>query len=431
MSDPAADSGTGPATGPVTGPAVDQAVDQEAAALFRQLFHHHPPPDDPYPLYEQLRARGPIVRVEDGAWLTTRFDLSVEVLRHRHFGNDSDSAGRARGGPGWRERPALRTLAGMLLMANPPRHTQLRALLTSHFSAHPLQSLRPAVQRHVSALRDALVEAGDVDFISAFAEILPRWVIGDVIGIPEEGRLHLRDQTLAFNAVFERAPSPEQLRDADSAALQIDGYVRQLIAAARRNPRGDLLSSLVAASDAGALPVPELVGLVFQVYNASYQTVLGLLGNGLAALLAHPDQYARLRADPGLARSAVAEMLRYDPPVQTTGRHAAERLRLGPAGIEPGELVIAVLGAANRDPERYPDPGRFDIGRRGLPSIAFGYGIHYCIGATLANLQGEVAVAALADPGLVIEPAGPPGLRESANMRSIEQLPVSVRPARR
>ncbi|QKG18666.1 cytochrome P450 [Actinomadura verrucosospora] len=399
-------------------------IDAKAAALYDRLFRAETAPADPYPLYEQLRSLGPIVRAADDTWLTTTHDLSVRVLASGDFGNDADLAGRVRGGANWRERPALRTLAGMLLMANPPRHARLRGLLGAHFRRNPIGRARASIRAHVDDLLENL--ADDVDFVPAFAERLPRRVIADFIGIPEADRLRFCDRTLAFNAVFERDLGDARLADADAAAEEIDGYVRGLVASARARPRGDLVSTLVEAADAQKLPMDELVRLVFQVYNASFQTMVGLLGNGLAALLAHPDQFAAVRADPRLVPFAVAEMLRWDPPVQTTGRHALERTRVGTADVRPGELVVTVLAAANRDPARYAEPHRFDVRRRGPRSLAFGFGIHYCIGAGLATVQGEEAFRAIASSGLRVEAAGPPRRSPGANMRSMASLPLTI-----
>jgi cytochrome P450 len=200
-----------------------------------------------------------------------------------------------------------------------------------------------------------------------------------------------------------------------------------LVASAVRQPRVDLMSSLAEANSAALLSADELFWLVFQIYNASYQTVVGLLGNGMTLLLKHPSEYARLKADPSLVGRAVAEMLRYDPPVQTTGRHAAVNATVGGARITPAELVITVLAAANRDPDRYRDPGHFDVGRDGPPSVAFGFGVHYCLGAPLAMLQAEAAFRALSRRSLSIEPTGPPRLHPSVNMRSRSSVPVRVR----
>jgi len=397
-----------------------------ATAIFSELFRSAHTPLDPYPLYEDLRALAPVVRVGPDTWLTTSFSLCVQALRNPSLGNDADLAGAARGGSQWRDHPCLATLARMLLMANPPRHTRLRELLTSHFSAHLVSSLRSTVERHVATLMTELAGAGEIDFVAAFADKLPRQVIADVIGIPQQDRRHFRDRTLAFNAVFERSMTPQQLTEADAAAVEIDAYVRELISGVRRKPGPGLLSGLVSASDAGALPAAELAPLVFQIYNASYQTVLSMLGNGLWTLLSHPAEFVRLRNDPSLVRLAVAEVMRFEPPVQTTGRHATARTVVGQVTIEPGELLVTVLAAANRDPDRFPRPSQLDITRAGPSSIAFGYGIHYCLGAALASLQGEVAFGALAGRGLVIEQTASARHRETANMRTVDVLPVRI-----
>lgn len=401
-------------------------INPRAAALYHEVFHAQPPPPDPYPHYEWMRECGRLVRVADDTWLTTRHDLALAVLHHPDLGNDAERACRVRAGADWQTHPSMRVLAGMLLMANPPRHTELRRSLAPHLSAQQVRSLRPMVQQHVEELCKQLLDAGELDFVAGFAEVLPRRVIADVIGIPKSERIDFHHQTLAFNAVFERNLTPDMLAAADAAAAHITDYVNDLVASARRRPRLDLLSSLVDYSDAGLLPAEELVGLVYQVYNASYQTVLGMLGNGLAALLDRPEQHAQLRDDPSLAAAVVVETLRFDPPVQSTGRHAMTASALAGTPVVPGELVVVVLAAANRDPDRYVDPHRFDLLRR-RPGLAFGYGAHHCIGAALATLQGEIAFSALTQR-LAIEPNGVPRRHPRANIRSFDELPVRVRP---
>ncbi len=393
--------------------------------VFGRLFLGDPPATDPYPLYEQLRALGPLVPVGSHTWLTTSYGLSSRVLRDQRFHNDVDRAGRARGGADWRERPALRTLAGMLLMANPPRHTALREVLVEHFRPRSVARLRAKIETRVTALCDALAARGESDFITAFAEVLPRWVVSEFIGIPMADRVAFREQTLAFNAVFERRVDFHSLAGADAAAEEIERYVLGLVDNARHHARGDLISTLVAASDAGRLPLEEVVRLVFQVYNASFQTVLGLLGNGLIALLDHPQQLAVVRSNPTLMEQCVAEMLRYDPPVQSTGRYAVTALELAGARVAKGDLVVTVLAAANRDPDRYPRAHMFEPSRPQQPSLAFGYGAHYCVGAALANLQGTAAFRGLLR--LDIEPRGPAVLHPGANMRSRASVPIKIR----
>ncbi|MFD7730110.1 cytochrome P450 [Kitasatospora phosalacinea] len=395
--------------------------------LFSLLFATDPPPVDPYPLYELLRAAGEPVRVASGLWAVTGYDMCEVLLRDPRFANDMDAVGLKKGGPDWREHSALRMLGSMMLMANPPRHGRLRKALQGRFtSARAVSASAAPVRAVADGLVAELAARGRSDFIADFADLLPTEVISRFIGIPESDRRHFREQILAFNLVFERGTDARQLRAADRATDEVTAFLRELLALRRTGEGDDLLTHVARSSADGSLPEEEAVPLVFQIYNASYQTVSSLLGNALAALMDHPDQFAALRERRVPLSAAVTEVLRHDPPVQSTGRHATVPLSLGAEKIEEGDMVIALLGAANRDPARYTVPHSFRIGRTGPQPLSFGQGIHYCLGAPLASVQMEAALAALLTLR-TIEPAGPGQRRPSANMRGYSRLPVDVR----
>jgi len=382
--------------------------------------------EDPYPLYEQLRDSGPVVRVDRHTWVLTGYEDCARVLRDQRFVNDVEIVAFAKGGAHWEAHPAVVMLTRMLLIANPPRHSRLRQTVNWSFAANRVNALWPVVTKAVDALMADLLDARETDFVTAFADVLPMRVIHHLLGIEEHETTDLREPTRTFNALFERGMTADQLHAADLAVGAITDHVTDLLDRKRRRPGPDLASDLVRAADSGDLAAAELVPLVFQIYNASYQTTMSLLGNGLHLLLRHPEQFHRLRRDPSLAASAVEEFLRHDPPVQSTGRHAAADLDLGGERISRGDIAITVIAAANRDPRRYPDPHRLDIGRGGPGSLSFGYGPHYCLGAAIANMQAVAAFTALSRRDVHIELAGTPRRLASSNMRGLASLPVSV-----
>ncbi|WP_371483353.1 cytochrome P450 [Kitasatospora sp. NBC_00315] len=395
--------------------------------LFSLLFATDPPPGDPYPLYEALRAEGEPVRVDAGLWVATGYDMCELVLRDQRFANDMDAVGLKKGGPRWRGHSALRMLESMMLMANPPRHGRLRRALQGRFTSSRAVSSGATVVRGIAdGLVADLASRGRSDFVTDFADLLPTEVISRFIGIPRSDRRHFRQQILAFNLVFERGTDSRQLRAADRATDEITGYLDELLAERRTGDGDDLLTHIARASADGSLPEEEAVPLVFQIYNASYQTVSSLLGNGLAVLMEHPEQFAALRERRVPLSAAVTEVLRHDPPVQSTGRHATTPLTLGREKVEEGDMVVALIGAANRDPDRYRLPQSFRADRVGPQPLSFGQGIHYCLGAPLALAQMEAAFSALLTLR-TIEPAGPGERRPSANMRGYSRLPVEVR----
>lgn len=393
---------------------------------FTRLFLTNGAVADPYPLYELLREQGPVHRLAGGRWMVTGFRESREVLKDPRFGNDVEAAGRARAGAGWRRHPALVMLSRMLLLADSPRHERLYRLVGPAFTAGRVRALQPAIQATTDALVADLVRQGEVDFVPAFADRLPLATIHRVLGISGGEQAELRRQTLEFNAVFERGMDAAQLAAADRAVDEVAAYLRELLAFRRARPGDDLVSTLGAIAAAGGVDEAELVPLLFQVYNASYQTTMSLLGNGLQLLLTHPDQLARLRAAPALVERAVDELARFDPPVQSTGRHARGDLEFAGARIAEGELVVLGLAAANRDPRRYTAPGRLDVSRPGPPALSFGHGPHYCLGAALATAQVRTAIRALAGSRIQIEPAGAPRRLPSSNMRGFASLPITV-----
>jgi cytochrome P450 len=329
------------------------------------------------------------------------------------------------GYPQWQDRPALRLMFSSVMMLNPPAHTRLRRLVAVCFTARRVAGLRPAVQRIVADACEQI--AGDGDFVTGFAVPLPVTVIGELLGIPAADRPMFADLARDWSAVLE-ALSPQVVDRADAAATVIADYLSDLAAQRREHPADDLISAMATADGGDKLTADELVTMAALLLKAGSETTTGLLSNGLAALLAHPDQAARLRAEPLLAIPAVEELLRYDSPVQVlSGRCAPDDLTIAGFDLSDGQRVLAMLGAANRDAAVFSDPDRLILDRAQQAPLSFGGGIHYCLGAPLARLEAQVAFPALLARFPRLALAGEPVCREGAMVHGHASLPITAR----
>lgn len=377
---------------------------------------------DPYPHYARLRPFGASVTGPDGAKIVTGHRACTAALRDHKLTKAPGVALAASGYPDWADRPSLRMMFTSILTLNPPVHTRLRSIVSGAFTARRVAALRPAVQRIVDDLCDQL--AGETDFVAAFAFPLPVTVIGELLGIPAADRAQFQELVHDWAMVLELLSRPAVER-ADVAATRIADYLEQLAAERRQRPCDDLVSALVADEDEDRLAGEELVTMLALLLAAGFETTTGLLTNGLLALLAHPGQAAWLRAHPEAASTAVEELLRFDSPVQVLfGRRATDRLNLPELSLDPGQRVVTLLGAANRDPEVFDEPDALRLDRRGPAHVSFGGGIHYCLGAPLARLEASVAFPTLLTrfPGL--ELAGTPVHREGLALHGHTALPV-------
>ncbi|MGI8983464.1 MAG: cytochrome P450 [Acidimicrobiales bacterium] len=382
---------------------------------------------DPYPRYAGLRDQSPVHRSAFGLWTLTGYDDCQQLLRHPGVGKDF-SAAMSSLGLTEADREAqdrFRNDRSNMLVTDPPDHTRLRGLVTRAFTPRTVETLRPRIVRLVDELLDGF-GAGEVEVMDALAFPLPVTVIGDMLGVPADDRAALRPLVRSVTAILELAVSPEALAEAAEADAELGRYFAGLVAERRAHPREDLLTKLIEAEDKGdQLTEHELISTVILLFAAGFETTTHLVGNGMLALLRNPGELARLRADRGLVPRAVEELLRYDSPVQIAARTTYEDLALGGRTIPAGSLVLALLGAANRDPARFGDPERLDVGREEGPPLSFGAGIHFCLGAALARLEGQIVVDRLLDRFATIElVGGPPTVRDSLTLRGLVDLRV-------
>ena len=311
-----------------------------------------------------------------------------------------------------------------MLSTDPPDHDRLRRLVTKAFTARRIERLRPRVAEITRSLLDTMPADGPVDLLESFAFPLPITVICELLGVPDADRANFRTWTQAILSTGAAAES-------GTAAVEMAGYFTALVADKRAHPADDLLSALIVARDAGdGLSQRELLGMIFLLLVAGHETTVNLIGTGTLALLQSPGELARLRADSALLPGAVEELLRYTSPVNhATFRFTAEAVEIGGTLIPAREAVLVAIASANRDPDRYPAPDRLDVGRDAGGNLAFGHGIHYCLGAPLARMEGVIAFGALLSrfPGLTL--AVPPESlrwRPSTLIRGLETLPVRL-----
>jgi cytochrome P450 len=389
--------------------------------------------DDPYPTYKRLREEAPVFWSETfNGWVLTRYDDVVKTFM--------DAARFRNGG---RFEPVFDALPADLhdefaamrhhfqhgvISADPPDHTRLRALIQKAFTPRAVDAMRDVAQRLVDARLDALSSSGGMDVLHDLANPLPVAVIAQMMGVPADdaGRLkQWSDDTMRFQSAGRA--TPDVLRISKRALFEFRDYLRTLFAQRRAEPRDDLISALVHAEEQGdRLSEEELLATCVTLLVAGHETTTNLITNGLFALLNHPGQLAALRANPAMMAPAIEECLRYDTSLQRNRRIVADDFEFGGQLMRKGQFVMQVIGAANRDPEVFAEPDRFDITRSPNPHIAFGRGIHFCLGAPLARIEAPIAIHALIQrfPNLRLATDRPEWRREYGALRSLRALPV-------
>ncbi|MFG1645368.1 cytochrome P450 [Amycolatopsis sp. NPDC049252] len=382
---------------------------------------------DPYPVYAKLREETPVFRSEVfGGWVISRFADCQPLLADGTNFLVLDAQWRDEHSPGWRDNPAMVLLAELLPWKNPPEHTRERRLLMRDFTVRRVQALEPAVRRAVDQVldrfADATADGSAAEFVGTVLYPLGMAVIGDLVGVPEADHDELRRVTDLIGKQVNPAMSADLRAEVDAAAVEYRAYFGGLIEQRRAEPRDDLTSALLAGPDADAEDVLKSLVVLF---GGGYETTAGALGNGIHALLTHPEQFARLTGDPGLAAGAAEEMLRWDGAAQMSQRAAVRPSVVGGVELPAGEAIVVLIGAANRDPARFADPDRFDITRDGGRGLFFGHGLHLCLGAALARLEMTVLLEQIGKrfPSLAI--GGEVRRRPNPALRGMTALPLT------
>lgn len=387
---------------------------------------------NPYPFYHNLRSVEPIYQSFTGMWVLTRYADAKAVLRDPRFCVNKMQRNVKHKSHSLEQRD-FNTLAQAidkwLLYLDPPEHTRLRGLISKAFSSTSVKFLRPQIQKITDELISKVRHKGFMDVISDFACPLPCNVIAAILGIPVEDWFKLYHWSDKLSSILDPLSSLEDYEQMNRVALEFTDYFKSLIAQRQKGPQQDLLSALITVKEQdNKLSEDEIISVCMLLFLTGEETTVNLIGNGMLALLSHPQQMQQIKTQPMLIQSAVEEILRYDSPIQITTRVATEDVVLDGVTVRCGEKVLVVLGAANRDPAQFPDPDRFDITRVNNSHLAFADGIHYCLGAALTRIEGEIAINTLVQqlPDLKLS-QDKIEWRNKVAFRSLKALPVTFK----
>lgn len=387
---------------------------------------------DPYPRYAELRQHSPVHRHALGFWAFSRHEDCLALLRDRRASSDTVHVPEQLRRPGSSEKPFAEARLEMrpFLFRDPPDHTRLRSLVAKTFTPKMVERMRQRTAVMVDELLDAAMERGDVDLLEEFASPLPVRVICDLLGVPiaDRERFRVWSGTMARGLDPDFLLSEETMDARDEAVVQFAGYFFELLSDRRKHPGGDLLSHLAEVEDGGTtLSEMEIFSTCILLLVAGHETTVNLLSGGTLALLRHPDQLDRFRSDPGVQRGAVEEMLRYVSPVQMTARTITEECEFGGQHLASGDFVLLLLASGNRDPAQFEQPEEFDITRAPNNHLGLGFGIHHCLGATLARMETQVALDLLLQraPHLALA-TEQVTYTSNVVLRGLESLPVSM-----
>ena len=379
---------------------------------------------DPYPTYAALRERDPVHRSRlMNAWLFSRHgDIDTILRDHQRFGNDPRKGTLNR-----RQRVNLpRDDEFTMLFLDPPDHKRLRALVNKAFTPKAVNALEPHIRSILGRLLDDNDDPDGFDLMDAVARPLPVIVIAEMLGVPPEDRAQFKTWSDQRARVLEPVISPREREIAEDAGRAFDAYFKPIIKERRAAPQDDIVSALAKAEEEGdRLTERETLNMLRLLLIAGNETTTNLIGNGVLALLRNPDQLQRLRDDPSLIPSAVDELLRFDSPVQTDFRRVLEDCEVNGFPLKRRENIVVLLGAANRDPDVFDRPDELDVGRGDRSHLSFGRGIHHCLGAPLARLEGRIVLEMLLERFSQISlRSEQPRFRNSIVLRGLEALPV-------
>jgi cytochrome P450 len=388
---------------------------------------------NPYPHYAALRLTDPVHLSPFGLVVLTRYDDCAKVLRDGRFSADVSSNATVEGvglfGNQDESEERDEGFNESLLNLDPPKHTRVRGLAARAFTPKAIEAWRPRVGQMVDEILDGVEADGGCDLVSTLAFPLPFQVISELLGMPTDEREQLRAWSQAITLTLEPLISAEDRQLATDAGIHMRGFVEAVIEERRKSPReDDFLSTLIAAEEEGdRLSTNELVAMVLLLFVAGHETTVNLIGNGTRLLIEHPDELAQFRADPSLDATTVDELLRMDGPVQFTARATLEPVEFGDEIVEKGAVVMPVLGAANHDPAHFDDPDTLRLDRANAAShLALGSGIHFCLGASLARLEAQVAIGRFLRRFPTIEYAGEPEWAPRISLRGMAKLPLRV-----
>ncbi|HSG76591.1 MAG TPA: cytochrome P450 [Burkholderiales bacterium] len=382
--------------------------------------------DDPYPWYAALRERDPVHALEGGGVFLARYEDALAVYRAPQASSDK----KAEFGPKLGDSPLYEHHTTSLVFNDPPLHTKVRRILMGAVNQKAIARMEPNVARLVDTLLEEMAAKREVNFIDDFAAQIPIEVIGNLLDIPREERGPLRGWSVAILSGLEPKLTPEMLEAGNRAVREFIDLLKRLVAARRKHPgdyESDVLTRLIQGEkDGEQLTEKELYHQCIFLLNAGHETTTNLIGNGVWALLNNPGELARLRADPSLVPSAIEEMLRYDGPIQLNNRRLTAPLALAAGTLPEGTLITIGIGAANRDPAQFPEPERFDVGRKPNRHLAFGQGDHVCVGMNVARMEGRIALARLLARFGRIELAGAPERDRRVRFRGFRKLPLRL-----
>ena len=384
---------------------------------------------NPYPFYHRLRTTNAVHHSPLGFYVASRHAEVSLILRDKRFGKDYVGRMTRRHGTQFFDEPVYRSMRHWMALRDPPDHTRLRGLVVQAFTARRVEDMRPRIQEIVDQMLERMAPSGHADLIRDFAFRLPVTVICEMLGIPSEHHEMFLNGARDVGRLLDPVLLTRAELDAANAGnLEAAAYFQQLFELRRGQPGDDLATRLVQVAEQGnKLSNEELTANIILLFSAGHETTVNLIGNGLLALFRNPDQLKLLSENPSLIANAIEEFLRYDSSVQLTGRVALEDVELADVEIGKGEGVLALLGAANRDPAVYPEPDRLDITRKNIRPLSFGGGIHFCLGAQLARIEAKIAIETLLRrlPGLSLDDPDRPDWRQTFVLRGLKKLPAS------